>query len=277
MQILFTEGALKIYNKALELNRRYFLKHSYTIGSDQVFLAFVEARHPLSEAFIAHFDLDQVQVVKRICQGVLPLSTEAVEQNARGFFEEVQKRTVVQHAKITTEWDLFVSIFEMVTSVTVVFLLRDGFHYNEIKDFLYGEQMQKLSADYKVDESELLPTPTAAPESPRRIPLSRKERLPSQPTGAPAEASTNGSILAKFGRNLTRLAEVQELPPVYFRDDAIQDIMEVLCRSQQRNVVLVGEPGIGKTAVVQGLARRLRQPDCPQRLQGRMVYQLNIS
>src|SRR3989344_1734350 len=183
MQILFTEAALKIYNKALELNRRYFLKHSYTIGSDQIFLAFVETKHPLSEAFIAHFDLDHAQVVKRICQGVLPLSTEAVEQNARAYFEEVQKRTYVQHAKITTEWDLFVSIFEMVTSVTVVFLLRDGFHYNEIKDFLYSEEIQKLAAEYKVDERELFPAPSVPPPLPtseRRITLERKERLPSQ-------------------------------------------------------------------------------------------------
>ena len=279
MQILFTEAALKIYNKALELNRRYFLKHSYTIGSDQIFLAFVETKHPLSEAFIAHFDLDHAQVVKRICQGVLPLSTEAVEQNARAYFEEVQKRTYVQHAKITTEWDLFVSIFEMVTSVTVVFLLRDGFHYNEIKDFLYSEEIQKLAAGYKVDERELFPAPSVPPPLPtseRRITLERKERLPSQ--SAPAAApSGNGSVLAKFGRNLTRLAEVQELPPVYFRDDMIQDMMEVLCRSQQRNVLLVGEPGIGKSTIVQGLARRLRQPDCPERLQGRVIYQLNIA
>ena len=278
MQILFTEAALKIYNKALELNRRYFLKHSYTIGSDQVFLAFVETKHPLSEAFIAHFDLDHTQVVKRICQGVLPLSTEAVEQNARAYFEEVQKRTQVQHAKITTEWDLFVSIFEMVTSVTVVFLLRDGFHYNEIKDFLYSEEIQKLASEYQVDESEIFPAPSVPPPLPgseRRITLERKERLLSSQS-APA-SSANGSILAKFGRNLTHLAEVQELPPVYFRDDMIQDMMEVLCRSQQRNVLLVGEPGIGKATIVQGLTRRLRQPDCPERLQGRVVHQLNIA
>ena len=121
MQILFTEAALKLYNKALELNRRYFLKHSYTIGSDQIFLAFLESKHPLSEAFIAHFDLDAAQVAKRICQGVLPISTEAVEQNARAYFEEVQKRAVVQHAKITTEWDMFVSIFEMAVFQTLMF------------------------------------------------------------------------------------------------------------------------------------------------------------
>jgi ATP-dependent Clp protease ATP-binding subunit ClpC len=278
MQILFTEAALKIYNKALELNRRYFLKHSYTVGTDQIFLAFIETKHPLAEKFVAHFELDRSKVVKQVCQGVLPLSTEAVEQNARGFFEEVQKRTALQHAKITTEWDLFVSVFEMVTSVTVVSLLRDGFHYNEIKDFLYGEEMQALAADYKVDESELLPSPSVAPSHPpRNLPPPRKERLPSRPVAGAAEPAKNGSILAKFGRNLTHLAETQELPPVHFRDDVIQEMMEVLCRSQQRNVVLVGDPGIGKTAVVHGLARRLRQPDCPSRLHGRIVFQLNFA
>src|SRR5262245_6127400 len=157
----------------------------------------------------------------------------------------------------------------MVTSVTVVFLLRDGFHYNEIKDFLYSEEIQKLAGEYKVDETELPPSPSIPPPLPgaeRRITLEKKERLPSKAVasgGAAAAASTNGSLLSKFGKNLTRLAEVQELPPVYFRDDMIQDMMEVLCRSQQRNVLLVGEAGIGKTTVVQGLARRLRQPDCP--------------
>ena len=118
--MLFTTGAGKIFNKAIELNRRYFLKHSYTVGSDHIFLAFLELKHPLAEHFLAHFRLEREKLVRRICQEVLPLSNDAIEENAQAYFEEIQKRLADQNLKLTSEWHLFRSIFEMVTSATLI-------------------------------------------------------------------------------------------------------------------------------------------------------------
>jgi ATP-dependent Clp protease ATP-binding subunit ClpB len=82
--------------------------------------------------------------------------------------------------------------------------------------------------------------------------------------------------LEKFGQDLTALAEQGKLDPVIGRDDEIRRVMQVLSRRTKNNPVLIGEPGVGKTAIVYGLAQRIVDRDVPEGLKGKRVWALDI-
>ncbi len=102
-------------------------------------------------------------------------------------------------------------------------------------------------------------------------------------TGAKGEGQPGGEqapqgsmVLDQFGRNLTQLARETKLDPVIGREKEIERVMQVLSRRTKNNPVLIGDPGVGKTAIVEGLASMIVKGDVPETLKGKQIYTLDL-
>ncbi|MCP1995868.1 ATP-dependent chaperone ClpB [Flavobacterium sp. HSC-61S13] len=93
-------------------------------------------------------------------------------------------------------------------------------------------------------------------------------------TSASAEETYNS--LNKYAKNLNQLAKDGKLDPVIGRDEEIRRVLQILSRRTKNNPMLIGEPGVGKTAIAEGLARRIVQGDVPENLQDKMVFSLDM-
>ena len=85
------------------------------------------------------------------------------------------------------------------------------------------------------------------------------------------------NVLEKYGRDITEAAKKGKIDPVIGRDEEIRSITRVLSRKTKNNPVLIGEPGVGKTAIVEGLALRIIKGDVPSSLKNKTIWELDMA
>jgi ATP-dependent Clp protease ATP-binding subunit ClpB len=146
-----------------------------------------------------------------------------------------------------------------------------GAAFSRVLDRAFDEA-RKLEDDYVSTEHLLL----ALDAVPRDALLARIADVRGGQRVTSQDPEGTYQALSKFGRDLTEAAEQGKLDPVVGRDEEIRRVIQVLSRRTKNNPVLIGEPGVGKTAIAEGLAQRIVAGDVPQGLKGKRVWALDV-
>ena len=92
----------------------------------------------------------------------------------------------------------------------------------------------------------------------------------------PIDYSKDEKVLEKFGRNINEQVQKGKIDPIIGRDEEIRKIIQILARKNKNNVILLGEPGVVKTAIIEGLAQRIMRQDVPNTLKDKIIYELDM-
>jgi ATP-dependent Clp protease ATP-binding subunit ClpC len=244
----FTEKAENAINFSQESAME--LLHNY-VGTEHLLLGLIKEGTGVAARVLQAQGVTQEKVVEKI-EILIGRGTEAVEQPV-GFtprtkrvmelsFREARK---LGHNFIGTE-HLLLGLMKEGDSVAVRILVD------------LGVELQKMVGDIiKILGEE----PQATMASQRR----------------PGVKNANTPILDQFGKDMTELAREEKFDPVIGRSNEIERIVQILCRRTKNNPCLVGEPGVGKTAIIEGLAQKIIEGDIPEMLRDKRVVTLELS
>ena len=245
----FTERAIAVVMRAQEEARR--LGHNF-VGTEQVLLGLIQAKSSIAAEVLAGMGVTlsaariEVEGIIGRGSGFVPAEIPFTPKVKRVFEQAFQEARQLDQRYVSPE-HLLLSLIDEQESVAVRVLTNLSVDLGELRTQIIRSM------------GEMEPVAASA----RRQP-------------GPAQNKKNTPMLQEFGTNLTQMAMEGKLDPVVGRAKEIERVVQILGRRTKNNPVLIGEPGVGKTAIAEGLAQRIVNQDVPDILMDKQVISLNM-
>lgn len=236
------------------------LGHDY-IGTEHLLLGIIREGQGVAVRILKNLDVDLLELKKviedslRSSGGTLTIGNLPLTKQAEKILKITQIEAKIYKADVIGTEHLLLSLLRDEDTLATQILMQFGLSYEAAKNELNSLLSSRES---NADSGSRGPGPLPPPQSKK-------------------QEKTKTPVLDNFGRDLTKLALEEKLDPVIGRETEIERVAQILSRRKKNNPVLIGEPGVGKTAIAEGLAIRIVEKKVPRILQDKRVVTLDLA